>query len=127
MALDIVITLVAGFLFVALVVGYATSAALTAASPERRRLRQLAVPAGSSDLFADTGLELVDTIDSRLKMLPGVPRSPKEMGRLRRRLATAGYNSPTALAVFSLATVVSPVVCGFAALTLFGIGKGWIL
>ena len=127
MSLDLIVTLIAGFLFVALVAGLATSAALTATSPERRRLRQLATAGGPGDVFAANNLELVETIDPRLKMLPGIPKSPKEMGRVRRHLATAGYTSSTALIVFSLANLVSPLVFGFAALTLFGVGKGWIL
>src|SRR5688572_20698142 len=49
MALDLLITLIAGFLFVALVAGYATSAALTATSPERRRLHQLAGAGGPAE------------------------------------------------------------------------------
>jgi tight adherence protein C len=127
MALDLIVTLIAGFLFVALVAGLATSAALTATSPERRRLRQLAGAGGPSGVFAGNNLELVQTIDARLKMLPGIPKSPKEMGRLRRRLATAGYTSSTALIVFSLTRLVSPVVFGLAALTFFGLVNGWIL
>src|SRR5688572_29182443 len=127
MSLDLIVALVAGFLFVALVAGFATSAALTAASPERRRLRQLATAGGPGELFTGNSLELVETVDPRLKMLPGMPKSPKEMGRLRRRLATAGYTSSTALIVFSLANLVSPVMFGFAALAFFGLGKGWIL
>lgn len=127
MSLDLIVALVAGFLFVALVAGFATSAALTAVSPERRRLRQLATAGGPGELFAGNSLELVETVDPRLKMLPGMPKSPKEMGRLRRRLATAGYTSWTAVMVFSLASLLTPVVFGFAALTLFGVTKGWIL
>jgi tight adherence protein C len=115
MSLDLIVALVAGFLFVALVAGFATSAALTAASPERRRLRQLATAGGPGELFTGNSLELVETVDPRLKMLPGMPKSPKEMGRLRRRLATAGYTSWTAVMVFSLASLLTPVVFGFAA------------
>lgn len=125
MSLDLVITLAAGFLLVALVAGYATSAALAAASPERRRLRQFAT--AGPEGFAGGQLALVDTFDSKLKMLPGVPRSPKEMGRLRRRLAMAGYSSSTAVVVYSLANLVTPIVFALGAVTLFGLGKGWIL
>jgi tight adherence protein C len=127
MALDLIVTLIAGFLFVALIAGYATSAALTATSPERRRLNQLAAAGVPAEIFGGRDLQLVETIDPRLKMLPGIPKSPKEIGRLRRRLATAGYTGSTALIVFSLANLASPVVCGFAALAFFGIAKGWIL
>ena len=104
MALDLIVTLVAGFLAVALLAGYGASSILAALSPERRRLRQLTTigPAGDS---LDSTFTLVDNIDPRFKNLPGIPKSPKEMGRLRRRLAMAGYTSPTAVVVFALANL----------------------
>ena len=76
MALDILLTLVAGFLFVARLAGYLTSAALSAVAPERRRLRELAV-IGPSEALAGT-LSLVDALDPKLRRLPGVPKSPKD-------------------------------------------------
>lgn len=125
MALDLVITIAAAGLLVALLSGYAASAALAAASPERRRLRQLTA-AGPADAFAGN-LQLVDVIDPRLKRLPGVPRSPRDMGRLRRRLAMAGYHSPRAIAVYGMATLVTPILLAGAALSLVGTGKGLVL
>ena len=49
------------------------------------------------------------------------------MGRLRRRLARAGYTSPTAMLVFAGATVATPVIFALAALTLLDISTGCIL
>ena len=66
MALDLVVTLVAGFLAVALIAGYGVSSILAALSPERRRLRQLATAGGPADAF-DSNLGLVDSIDPRFK------------------------------------------------------------
>src|SRR4249920_81628 len=96
MALDLIVTLVAGFLAVALVAGYGTASILAALSPDRRRLRQLTTAGGPGASVEDT-FTLVDGVDTRFKNLPGVPKSPKEMGRLRRRLALAGYTSPAAV------------------------------
>ena len=89
MTLDLIVTLAAAFMFVALLAGFGVSALFSAVSPERRRLRQMAVAAAGSG--RGRGVQLVDTVDPRLKRIPGVPKSPKEMGRLRRRLARAGY------------------------------------
>jgi tight adherence protein C len=125
MPLDVLVTLAAAFMFVALVAGYGTSALVSAISPERRRLRQMAT-AGPGAVF-DAQLTLVDAVDPRLKRIPGVPKSPKEMGRLRRRLARAGYTSATALLVYAAATVATPVILAVAAVSLLGLGKGWIL
>jgi tight adherence protein C len=124
MALDLLVTLVAGFLAVALLAGYGLSAVLGAFSPERRRLRQLAT-AGSAGVF-ESNFTLVEEIDPRFKNLPGIPKSPKEMGRLRRRLAMAGYTSPTAIVVFTFANLVTPVLFGLITLTIVG-GSGWLL
>ena len=125
MPLDLLVTLVAAFLFVALVAGYGVSAFFSARSPERRRLRQLAVggPAG----IVDAQVTLVDTVDPRLKRIPGVPKSPKELGRLRRRLARAGYTSITAVLIYTTATIVTPVAVALAAVSFIGISKGWVL
>src|SRR5262245_20681135 len=100
MALDLLVTLVAGFLAVALVAGYGASSLLGSFSPERRRMRQLVTIEGPGDSF-EGSVALVDNIDPRFKNLPGVPKSAKNMGRLRRRLAMAGYTSPTAVVIFA--------------------------
>ena len=125
MPLDLLVTLVAAFLFVALVAGYGVSAFFSARSPERRRLRQLAVggPAG----LVDAQVTLVDTVDPRLKRIPGVPKSPKELGRLRRRLARAGYTSITAVLIYTTATIVTPILVALAVVSFIGISKGWVL
>ena len=125
MALDLLVTLVAGFLAVALLAGYGATSILAALSPERRRLRQLATAGGPGENF-DNGLSLVDNIDPRFKNLPGIPKSPKEMGRLRRRLATAGYTSPSAVVLYTLANLATPVVFGLVAVTALGVSKGWL-
>ncbi len=122
MAIDLLIALTAVFLLVALLSGWGLSATLSSLSPERRRLRQLAVT-GASDIIG--GTTLVDAVDPRLKRLPGVPKSPKEMNRLRRRLAAAGYDNTSAMFVLTLAKLITPVV--FAAPILFFAGprSGW--
>lgn len=125
MPLDLSVTLVAAFLFVALVAGYGTSALFSAVSPERRRLRQMAV--GGPTGVVDAQVTLVDTVDPRLKRIPGMPKSPKEMGRLRRRLARAGYTSMTAVLIYTGATILTPIALAMVAISLLGIGQGWIL
>jgi len=125
MALDLIITLVASFLAVALVAGYGASSIVAALSPERRRLRQLSAIGPAADSF-DSMLTLVDSVDPRFKNLPGIPKSPKEMGRLRRRLAMAGYTSPTAVVVFAFLNLAAPVLLGLATLTAMGVHAGWL-
>jgi tight adherence protein C len=125
MTLDWIITLSAAFMFIALVSGWATSALLSARSPERRRLHNLST-AGGPDVSL-TGVTLVDAVDPRMKRIPGVvPRSPKDMNRLRKRLALAGYHSPTAMVTYGVATLVTPIVFGLVALSLIGF-RYWFL
>lgn len=124
MALDLLVALIAGFMAVALVAGYGASSMLAAFSPERRRLRQL-VTAGSPGGSFENNFTLVEEIDPRFKNLPGIPKSPKEMGRLRRRLAMAGYTSPTAIVIFAFANLATPILLGLITLAVVG-GSGWI-
>src|SRR5689334_14316295 len=125
MPLDVLVTLVAAFLFVALVAGYGTSTIVAAMAPERRRLRQMA--AGGLTGVLDAQVTLLDTVDPRLKRIPGVPKSPKEMGRLRRRLARAGFTSMTAVLVYCAATVVTPIALALVPVSLLGMGRGFVL
>jgi tight adherence protein C len=74
----------------------------------------------------DDTFTLVDGVDPRFKNLPGVPKSPKDMGRLRRRLATAGYTSPAAVVLYAVAHLVSPVLFGLVALAALGL-RGWLV
>jgi tight adherence protein C len=126
MSLDLLVTLVAAFLAVALVAGYGTSSLLAAFSPERRRLRQLATAGGAGAAVDDMSV-LVDAVDPRFASLPGVPKSPKEMGRLRRRLAMAGYSSPTAVVLYALANLVTPILFALVALAVVGVSNGWMV
>jgi tight adherence protein C len=124
MSIDLIVTLSAAFLSVALLAGWGASAFLSAQSPERRRLRNLA-PAGGPDFGLTSGSLVDEAIDPRFRRLPGiVPKSPKEMNRLRRRLAMAGHTSPTAVVVYGAATILTPLVFGLVALSIFGAGKG---
>jgi len=126
MSIDLIVTLAAAFMFVALVAGYGTSALVSATAPDRRRLRHLATTTTGPTAVIDTRA-LVETVDPRLKRIPGVPKSPKELGRLRRRLARAGYTSMTAVVIFATATIVTPCALALVAISLLGVGQGWIL
>jgi tight adherence protein C len=119
MTFDLIITLSAFFTFIALVAGWGTSAVLSARAPERRRLNQLAT-AGGAELSLGP-MSLVDNIDPRLKRIPGIlPKSPKEMNRLRRRLAAAGYHSTESMVVYGVAAILTPIVFALLTWALFG-------
>ncbi len=87
MPLDLLVTLVAGFLFVALVAGYGASALFSAWSPERRRLRQMAV-GGPSGVIDAAQVTLVDTVD------PETEADSRPAKVARRKWAACGAASP---------------------------------
>jgi tight adherence protein C len=125
MASPLVISLVAVFIGIALVSGLAVSGLLSWANPERRRLRNLAsAPTG----VLREGTELVEMPNPALRGLSkALPKSPKQLGRLRRQLATAGYHRLSAAVVFSVARIVVPVLGAILPLLLFGMTDGWMV
>jgi tight adherence protein C len=117
------------FISVALLTGLATSAVLTRTAPERRRLRQVAA-SGASGAGGTVALEevrLTEVVDPRLQSVArALPKSPKEMTRLRRRLATAGIHSFWAALVYSGAELILPILFGSLPL-MFMIGAlAWV-
>jgi tight adherence protein C len=125
MSTDLILVVVGAFVSVALLAGWATSSVLAAQAPGRRRLRDLA-PASGPDLAAG-GFSLVEAIDSPFTKIPGVvPSSAKSLGRLRKRLAMAGYHSTQAVVVFGLASLLTPIAFGLIALAVFGYRAGLI-
>ena len=106
MEMSLVLTMIAIFTSVALVVGSLTYVSLERSSPQTRRLRDLLRPrsarhAGASDL-------------TKLNEAPGkvlskigtfIPKSPKTMGKLQRRLALAGLYKGSHAVWYNLAEV----------------------
>jgi tight adherence protein C len=124
MSITLAISLVALFIGVALVSQLVLSQVLSWAAPERKRLRDLEV-ASTGVLRADD-VQLVDTPIPALRQLAkAMPKSPKDLSRLRRRLVTAGYYDLRAAVYFSAAKYVCPVVLGVVALFFFGVSDGW--
>ena len=118
MTLDLAIAIGGIFIAVALLVGLATSSVLASQTAGRRRLRQVAGARGAAVVTDDVALtETPGATVERLSKL--VPKSPKEMGSIRRQLTRAGFYSPTAAVVFSLAEVGSAALLAFAAFTWF--------
>ena len=90
MDISLALTLIAVFTSVALMAGSLTSATLERSSPQARRIRDLLRPraarADASDLTR--GSDQPGKVLSKLQTF--VPKSPKAMSKLQRRLAMAG-------------------------------------
>src|SRR5678816_1563283 len=93
MSMTLAVSLVAVFVGVAVASGLAVSRALSFSTTGRKRLREMTTAAPSDLLREDALVEAPNPALRRLAM--ALPKSPKEMGRLRRRLATAGYSDLT--------------------------------
>lgn len=130
MTLELWLALGGLFVSIALVSGLATSAVISGRSTERRRLRQLAAagPGGEAVSFgAPEQIRLTERISPRLqKIAQTMPKSPKEMGRLRRRLASAGIHSFGAAVFYTMCELTLPVVFAAPALYLLVGYVAWI-
>jgi tight adherence protein C len=121
MSITLAITLVAIFICVALVSQLVISQVLSWTAPERKRLRDL--EADGTGVLRDEA-QLVDTPIPALRQLSkAMPKSPKELSRLRRKLATAGYYDLRSAIYFSAAKYICPAVLAVLALLFFGFSE----
>jgi tight adherence protein C len=113
------------FVTVALVAVTTTSWWFAKNSPEQRRLRNLAPVTDTGLVVSKAGLtDKPDATMVRLRRL--LPRSPKDMSRLQRRLTKAGYAQFQATVYYSLAELALPIVFGVAVVMAMGVRTGWI-
>jgi tight adherence protein C len=124
---DLLLPLALLFVSIALITGFSASAVLARTSPERRRLREIAFAgAGGESLQVDRG-GLVEQLDPRLERIAkALPKSPKELSRLRRRLAVAGITSFGAAVVYSVAELVLPLAFGITAFAFLSGPMKWV-
>ena len=112
------------FMAVAVLAGTVAWVLLARTSPERRRIRSLAAAAGGP-AGAGGSITLEDAPDRVARTVTTfVPKSPKEMSRLQRRLTRAGYPSARAAAIYAAAELITPIVLGLFTLWYFGWGRG---
>jgi tight adherence protein C len=127
MSPDLLLPVALFFVSVALVVGVATSFVLSYNSTERRRLRQMTLATAGGDALSIERPGLIERPDPRLERLArALPKSPKEMGRLRRRLAIAGITSFRAAIIYSVAEIVLPIIFGLTAFSFFKGPMAWV-
>jgi tight adherence protein C len=116
MSPDLLLPLGLLFVSLAVIVGLGVATLLARTAPEQKRLRQIAYAGGGGQSIDLDRPGLVERHDPRLeKMAKVLPKSPKEMGRLRRQLALAGINSYGAAVLYSAAEIVLPIVFGLTA------------
>ncbi len=119
MPTDLLIALSGVFVGVALVSSWLMSTVLARRAPGRVRLQQL-TEATTTGIVLDnpTLTEKPGAVARRLSAI--VPKSPKDMSILRRRLATGGYRSLNAAFAFSASKIALAGVAGLGAFWLMG-------
>ena len=123
MPLFLMLALVAVFICIAIMAGFATLRALEWAAPERRRIRDLAPT--TTSLIRDEPALVDNQSGAGSRLSTFLPKSPKEMSRLRRQLVAAGQYDLSAAIYYSAAKVGVPVALGGSILALRGF-EGWI-
>lgn len=110
---------VAAFISAGLLVGLAVYSLLSPRTVAQRRLREVAA-VSSSGLVVQTATvsDVPDPVWSSAARF--VPRSPKEMTRLQRRLATAGYQGSAAAVTYSFLELFTPLLAAGGVLLRFG-------
>lgn len=117
--------LVALFMSVALVTGSLTYVSLQRSSPVRRRIRNLMRPAASGLPQGD--LMRVSAPGPALqKARKFIPKSPKEMTKLQRRLAIAGYHKTSHAVAYSFAELACALVGFLVPILIVGWSSGII-
>lgn len=119
------LALVLVFVAVAIMAGLAASVVLSRSSPERRRLREM-VAAGGASLVATGPVTLADRPDAvSQKISSFVPKSPKEMGRLQRRMVRGGFKNPgRAAVIYAASELILPLLFAVVTLGYFGVYRG---
>jgi tight adherence protein C len=125
MSLLLIVSLLGVFASVAMVVALALAGALSWSDPGRKRLRNMAPILRDAPWRDDAQLAEAPTGALRLDRI--LPKSQKELGRLRRHLASAGYHQLRAAVVFSTAKLLCPILGGLVPLAVLGTREGWLI
>ena len=111
MPLELLLTLVAVFLSVALISGSLTALVLAHNAPGRRRLRNLGNVKVGALLKGQSSL--IPSLTPAIQRLASfIPKSPKEMSRVQKRMAQAGYHGLTPALIYTAFEFITPVILG---------------
>jgi len=121
------LTVVAVFGSVALTVGAVAWTTLERATPERRRLERAGLLGLPSGVLLENPTLSSEPTQFIKKLTTIVPRSPKDVTRLRKKFMQAGYQTLTPVAVYSVFQIVLPIV--FAVIPLFfsALRSSWLI
>jgi tight adherence protein C len=113
------LTIAAVFLSVALLAGLVASLLLNRNAPGRKRLRTISNGGASSLVIGKSESGLLPSLTPGLQRLAMfIPKSPKDMSRIQKRMAKAGYHGVGPALIFAGFELLLPVVFGAAAFLL---------
>jgi tight adherence protein C len=122
MPAQLLIAIVSVFAAAALFSGLGLWLLLTRLAPERKRLQAVVAGMPSSVVLADPK-SLQDEADPIIRRLAAyIPKSPRDMGRLQKRLARAGHHGLAPAVLYSFAELGLPVLLALVFLVLMGFG-----
>jgi tight adherence protein C len=125
MSTELLLSLIGVFACIAVATGALASFVLARTSPEQQRLK--AVTATVPGLVLEQA-QLTETPNPFLqKLTKALPQSPKDMSRLRKRLARAGIYGLGSAVTYAFAEMLLPVLVGGLILLIMGFHDGWIL
>jgi tight adherence protein C len=121
---ELMVAIGAVFLSIAAATGYVTLEVLHRRAPARQRLQDVAGPA-----VVATNLPLAtDQLDPRLvRANRFLPKSPKDMSRLQKRMALAGYRGATPTVVYSVVELGLPLMLLLLGVSFLGAGRGLLI
>jgi tight adherence protein C len=126
MTVDILIGLIGVFGTVALGVGGLLWFLMSQSAPERRRLERAGVVSSTGVLVESPQSLASEQSDFAKAVTSFVPRSPKDMTRLRRQFVRAGYDSLTPVAIYTIGQIATPIVFALAPLLYGPFSQVWM-
>jgi tight adherence protein C len=124
MAPDFILAVGAVFVSVAVATGYVTFEVLRRKAPARQRLH---AAAGASGVVVDLPLA-VGELDPRLARANRfLPKSPKDMSRLQKRMARAGYRGALPPVLYSIAEIGLPLIVAGLSVYFLGTTRGLLI
>jgi tight adherence protein C len=111
MPFELLLTLIAVFLSVGLISGSVTMLVLSHNAPGRRRLRHLGDARGGALLKGPQSL-MPSLAPGFQRFASFIPKSAKEMSRIQKRMAQAGYHGLAPAVVYTASEFITPVVFG---------------
>jgi tight adherence protein C len=121
---ELTLALAALFGSVAVLTGLGLSLVIAREAPEQRRLRSATLDAQTTGLIVPPTTLTESPSELAKRLASYVPRSPKDMGRLQKRFAVAGYHGLMPAVVYAIGEIVLPILFGVATLLYLGPARG---